>query len=560
MVLGFAEIHLGILMLLGIGVLGGALGAWFFQKIRVPQVVGYIAFGILIGRSGLSVLQGKDIEQLSSFTWFALGIIGFLVGGELKFETFRQYGKQFIQILLWEGILAFGLVAAMTFVVIYAVTHNFAASLAASIVFGAIASATDPASTMEVLWEYRARGVLTTTIIAIIALDDALAMTLYGVGTSVAGMLTGQGGDIGKAVAGIAVELFGSVGFGLVGGLIMVFLLRYVHQKQERMLAISIGLLLCVIGLASALKLDVILVTMAMGLLLVNLAPHRSEKLIAVVRSFAVPIYVMFFVMVGARLEIASMPGWMWLIVGLYVVGRSVGKVAGCYFGGRLSGASRSVQHYSGLGIFAQGGVAIGLSIMASEHLGAIRVTDTLSLGDLIISGVTATTFIVQIIGPAMTRLSIRLGGEEGRNITEEDIIARMKVADAAVQNLQPFSETDPIGSAVQRFSSSDNLAYPVVNTQGRLSGMLSLAHLKDLLLERDCWAWMVVADVLVPGTPSVSESMDLKDALDRMEESGLEQLPVVQTAENGISAGILDRRHTRKIVQQEMIRLQSPV
>jgi Kef-type K+ transport system membrane component KefB/CBS domain-containing protein len=559
-VLAFAEIQIGILILLGIGVLGGALGAWFFQKIRVPQVVGYIAFGILIGKSGLNVLQGKDIEQLSSFTWFALGIIGFLVGGELKFETFKQYGRQFIHILLWEGILAFGLVAVMSFAVIYAVTHNFTASLAASIVFGAIASATDPASTMEVLWEYRARGVLTTTIIAIIALDDALAMTLYGLGTSVAQMLTGHGGSIGSAFLEIAVELFGSVGFGLVGGLVMVFFLRYVHQKQERMLAISIGLLLCVIGLASAMKLDVILVTMAMGLLLVNRAPHRSEKLIAVVRSFAVPLYVMFFVMVGARLEMNNLPGWMWLIVGLYVLGRSAGKAVGCYIGGRLSGAGKSVQHYSGMGIFAQGGVAIGLSIMASEHLGAIQVTETLLLGDMIISGVTATTFIVQIIGPAMTRLAFRLGPEEGRNITEEDVIARMKVSDAAIRNLQPFSETDPVGSAVHRFSNSDNMAYPVVDTRGRLCGMLSLSHLKDLLLERDCWAWMVVADVLVPGMPSVSESTDLKEALDKMEESGLEQLPVVQTDESGIAAGILDRRHTRKIVQQELIRLQSPV
>ena len=162
------------------------MGAWFFQKIRIPQVVGYIAFGILIGKSGLNLLHGEDIEQLRSFTWFALGIIGFLVGGELKFETFRQYGKQFIQILLWEGLAAFFIVALLTFGVIYLVTHSFAASLAAGIVFGAIASATDPASTVEVLWEYRARGVLTTTIIAIVALDDALAMTLYGIGTSCA--------------------------------------------------------------------------------------------------------------------------------------------------------------------------------------------------------------------------------------------------------------------------------------------------------------------------------------------------------------------------------------
>lgn len=558
MPVAFADIHLSILVLLGIGVLGGALGAWFFQRIRIPQVVGYIAFGILIGKSGLNLLHGEDIESLRAFTWFALGIIGFLVGGELKFEMFKKYGRQFVQILLWEGLLAFFIVAVSTFTVVYCITHTFSASLAAGIVFGAIASATDPASTVEVLWEYRARGVLTTTIIAIIALDDALAMTLYGVGTSCAEMLIGEGGAILKEIGGIFVELGGSICFGLLGGSIMVFFLRYVHQKQERMLAIGIGMLLCVIGLAGALKLDVILVTMAMGLLLVNLTPYRSEKLLAVVRSFAVPIYVMFFVMVGARLEIKNMPGWMWGIVVLYVVGRSAGKLLGCFVGAKLSGASESVQKYSGLGIFAQGGVAIGLSIMASQHLGNIPITEDFSLGDLIISGITATTFIVQIIGPAMTKLSIRLGGEEGRNVTEDDVIERLKVADVALKDIVPLNETDPVGQVVLRFSESENVVYPVVNEQGKLTGMLTLSHLKDILLDGDCWTWMVVADVLPGETRSVPESMGLKEAMDLMEESGSEQLPVVRRAEDGISAGIIDRRHIRKIIQQEMIRLQA--
>jgi len=244
----------------------------------------------------------------------------------------------------------------------------------------------------------------------------------------------------------------------------------------------------------------------------------------------------------------------------LYVVGRSAGKAAGCYVGAKLSGAAITVQKYSGLGIFAQGGVAIGLSIMASQHLGDIRINEEFSLGDLIISGVTATTFIVQIIGPPLTRLSIRLAGEEDRNITEEDMIDRLKVSDVALKQIEPFYETDPIGKAVQRFSLGDNMAYPVVNGKGKLAGMLTLSHLKDILLDGDCWAWMVVADVLVPGTRSVPESMPLKEAIALMEESGGEQLPVVRSAEDEQAAGILDRRHTRKIVQQEMIRIRAIV
>ena len=551
------EVHMGILVLLGIGVLGGALGAWFFQKIRIPQVVGYIAFGLLIGKSGLKLLDGGDIENLRSFTWFALGIIGFLVGGELQFETFKKYGKQFTQILLWEGVCAFILVGVACFGLVYWITGSISASLAAGVVLGAIASATDPASTVEVLWEYRAKGILTTTIIAIVALDDALAMTLYGVGTSCAEMLSGQDASVIHELTKVCIDLAGSVIFGLAGGGVMVLFLRYVHQQKERMLAITVGMLLCIIGLASALNLDVILVTMAMGLLLVNVAPHHSEELFKHIRSFSGPIYVMFFVMVGARLGFNNMPGWLWGIVALYVVGRSAGKWFGCYMGAKLSGAAQVVQKYSGTGIFAQGGVAIGLSIMASQHLGDIMVTDTMSLGEVIISAVTTTTLIVQIIGPAMTKLSIRWAGENDRNITEADVVQRLTVGQAVLKGVEPIKMTDQLSQALKKFVGSENFAFPVIDPKGKLAGMLTLDHLRDILLETDCWEWMVVADVLVHNKEFVLESAPLNDALRQMSDTGLEQIPVVSQTDE-VTIGVLDTRHARKVVQQEMIRLQT--
>jgi len=552
--LAIADIHLGVLVLLGLGVLGGALGAWFFQRIRIPQVVGYIAFGLLIGKSGFKLLQTEDIENLRSFTWFALGIIGFLVGGELKFDTFRQYGKQFVQILLWEGLTAFFLVALTSFCMVYWLSGSLTIALAAGVVMGAIASATDPASTVDVLWEYRARGVLTTTIIAIVALDDALAMTLYGVGTSCAEMLMGQGNTIARHLLKVAVELGGSVVFGLISGGIMVLFLRYVHQKKERMLAIAIGMLLLVIGASSALKLDVILVTMSMGLLLINQTPHRTEKLFELVRSFSGPIYVMFFVMVGARLGLNNMPLWLWGIVLLYVLGRSGGKMLGCYVGARMSGAAPVVQKYSGIGIFAQGGVAIGLSIMASQHLGDFKITENVSLGDMIISGVTATTFIVQIIGPAMTKLSIRLAGENDRNVTEEDLMERMTVSQATIGPIEPIHLTDRIAIAAKRFSMADSMAYPVVNPAGKLVGMLTLSHLKDVLVDSDCWEWLVVEDILPAEMTVIQETESLKKAVEIFDKSDAEQIIVVDADHR--PTGILDMRRLRKVIEQERISL----
>jgi CBS domain-containing protein len=212
------------------------------------------------------------------------------------------------------------------------------------------------------------------------------------------------------------------------------------------------------------------------------------------------------------------------------------------------------VQKYSGIGIFAQGGVAIGLSIMASQHLGDFRVTDSISLGEMVVSSVTATTFLVQIIGPAMVKLAIRLAGENDRNVTEEDVMERMTVAQAATGPIESLRLTDRVATAVQRLSLGEFSACPVVGADQKLAGVLTLSQLKHILMDSDCWEWMLVEDVLMPGTDSIEESASLKKAMTLFEEAGIEQLAVVGA--DLTPKGILDVRQVRKVVQQERLSL----
>ena len=552
------SLDFGVLFVIGLGVFGGILGAWLFQRLHIPQVVGYIAIGLLIGESGLRIVTLADIEALRSLSLFALGIIGFLVGGELQAETFRKYGRQFAAIFLGEGLTAFALVGASVGALVYAVSHNMNASLAAGIVFGAIASATDPASTIDVLWEYRSRGVLTTSLVAIVALDDALAMTLYGLGTSLAGLLTHGSASLGDAAVRIGIELLGAVLVGFAAGVLLNYILRWSHQR-ERSLAIAIGIILLVIGFAVAAGMDVILATMTLGVTLVNLAPRRSKELISVVRSFSTPIYVIFFVLVGARLGIATMPVWLWGLAAVYVVARSAGKIVGAFYGAKLSGAAESVRKYAGLGLFAQGGVAVGLSIMASQHLGDIMITDSMALGDMVVFGVTATTLIVQIVGPSAVKLSVRLGGEIGRNITDEDVIASWKVADVMGRDLAPIKGTAPLREVFQVFSEHDYLVYPVVGADGRIAGVISLGGLKHALMDQGVWEWIVAHDVMTPVADKVTASMPLKSAMDLMAQLHIEQVPVVDDHGGDTPVGLLDLRTARVLVEEEVIRRQVP-
>ena len=554
------EIHLGILAVLGICVAGGVMGAWLFQKLKIPQVVGYIVVGVLIGDTGFGLLHPSDIAALGSFNNFALGLIGFLVGGELSSRIFKKYGKQFTTILLGEGLAAFVLVGVASTIIVNLVVHDWVTSIAAGVVFGAIASATDPASTIDVLWEYRSAGVLSTAIVAIVALDDALAMTLYGLGTSAANILTQSGGDsVGVSLMHTGIELGGAILLGVVGGFVLNAMMHYMPQTEKR-LGISIGILLLCIGLSVTFGMDVILSTMAVGIVLINMAPKRSKKLFETVRSFSTPIYIIFFVLVGARLSLGSMPLWLWGLVAVYVLMRSLGKWAGAYWGGRVSKAEKPVQNYLGMAIFAQGGVAVGLSIVASHNLQHIQVTPEMTLGDMIIFTVTATTLCVQLIGPAFAKLAIKKAGEIGRNVTEEDVTAEWNVRNAVDTGIVPLQEGTPLNVVVRDFAEQDTFVYPVVSGDGKIIGVLTFDMLKELLIDRDSWQWLVVGDVMQPVREHLLAETNLAEAMAEMQNMQAEALPVVESRESGKLLGVLDLRAARRKVGAELLRRQTAV
>ena len=547
----------GILLIFGIGVFGGILSAIVVKRLSIPQVLGYILMGVLIGNSGLRLVSQADIDMLKPFNFFALGIIGFLVGSEIRFSTLKKYRRQFSAILFAEGILAFLFVGIPVTLIMITVTHSIPVSIATGVVFGAIASATDPASTINVLWEYRTAGVLTTTLIAIVALDDALAMTLYGLGTSLAQILSGGDAHILNQVFIICFDLFGSIGLGVGAG----FLLNYfLHRSayQDQVTSAALGILLLCIGLSVRLNMDVILTTMAIGITVVNLSPRRSQKLINHLKSLSTPIYILFFVLVGARLGISSMPGWLWIIVLVYIIGRSFGKIVGAWFGAKITNADDVVRKFTGIGLFAQGGVAIGLSIMASQHLNNIHISEGLFLGDVIIFGITATTFIVQIIGPPLVKVAVRLSGEIGKNLTEDDIIAKWKVMDVMNRSIISVVENSPLRTIFERFQTTNSPFLPVVDKKNKLLGIISIDQIKDAILDDSFWDWLVASDIMAPPPEIVIENQSLSDAINLMNQLYTEHLPVSSSSSDGVITGILDRRLIKQAVNREILSLRT--
>ncbi|MBN1499392.1 MAG: cation:proton antiporter [Spirochaetes bacterium] len=543
--------HLGILLLFGIAISGGIITSIFFSKMKMPQVIGYIIAGLLIGQSGFNLIPAEVVKSLTPFNYFALGIIGFLVGSELKFEDIKKYGKQFSMILLFEGIFAFVLVTAAITGIMFFITRDISISVACGVVFGAIASATDPASTVNVLWEYRAAGILTTTIIAIVALDDALAMFLYGVGTSLSQILTGSGANITAELFKVFSELSISSGLGVLIGILIVYITRYI-KNNDSLFVFTFGLILVHIGLCVMTNLDIILSSMFAGIVVINMVPERSHDILKQIKALSTPIYIVFFVLVGARMNIMGMPIWLWYIIASYVLLRSAGKYFGSYFGAKLSKADPAVVKYTGLSIFAQGGVAIGLSIMASQHLSGIVITAGMNLGDIIIFGVTSTTLIVQLAGPLMVKLAITKSGERGRNVTLEDILAKWKIKDKIEPKYIKIDQGTPVRKIMQLFTETNHSFLAVVNSKNKFMGVVKFQEIKSLITDQTIWDLFIAADLIRSFKTVIHPSQSTDEVINLMEQIHSDQLPVIDP-ETYELVGVADKFYIIHSARNEM-------
>ena len=543
-------IHLNSLFLIGLAIFGGTLGGRIFQKIKTPQVVGYIVIGIILGQSGLKIISKETISAFQHFNSFALGLIGFMIGGELQLDVFKKYGKQFIYILFFEALSAFIFVSAMVFVFCMIFLNNFTLSIIYSLILGSISSATAAAGTTDVLWEYKAKGPLTTTLLGIVALDDILALFLFAVSASIAGNLFGSSeGNFAYEIFHLAYEVGFSVIIGAASGYILAKILRK-YREEDNILIFSIGGILLILGLSLLLKLDMILSAMVMGIMLTNIAPRMSKDVFKILEKFAPPLYILFFVLVGAKLNLSKMNFFLGSLAFLYLIGRTAGKMIGSNFGGIISKALISVKKYLPLCLFSQSGVAIGLSILAGQ-----KFND--EIGNTIIIVVTTTTFIVQIIGPVFVKVAVKKAGEIGLNITEDDIVKTNKISDLLKDKRVVIGETMKIGEILKLFSESDNLNYPVTNKNDELVGIISVEHIKAVLDKMELSELLLAHDIMEPVITTSVSNITIFEAREQMKHNNLDYMPVVDDKK---VIGLVENRNINRYVSFKLLELQQKV
>ena len=538
---------LNVVLLIGIAIFVGTVGAKIFQRLRLPQVVGYVVVGLFIGESGFGLLKTETVEGLSFFSIFALGIIGFMIGGELRWEVFKKQGKQFFVILISEGVAAFILVGLLSGFVGWIFTRDVGTSVAMGLVLGSIASATAPAATANVLWEYKTRGPLTSTVLAIVALDDGLSLLLYGIASSMAAALLGEtNGTTLWALAGAAVEVIGSVILGIFAGVVLSFLLNRI-KESDKSLAFVVSSVLLVIGISIVLNLGAILASMSLGVTIANFSGRKRRRTFELLEKFSSPIYVLFFVLAGAHLVIGEIESWMVMMVFVYLFGRTAGKMLGSWFGSVRSHALEAVRKYLGFCLLSQAGVAIGLAIISSRLFAG-------QVGHAIVVIVMTTTFIVEIIGPMFVKYGVKKAGEVGLNITEEDLIKTYKVGDVMEKEPTSIAEDLPLHQILEIFSTSDSVYYPVIDSGSRVRGKITIAGIKEMFANQDVAGWLLACDVAEPVLDKTTSEKSLEEVMELMRRYELEHISVVADEASNKLVGVLDYRRVLRNISAEVL------
>ena len=410
-----------ILIQLSVCLVGGLLMSRVAKLLNLPAVTAYLVAGLLLGPYLLGALDvtgvgfgtPEAVARLDIISQVALGFIAFTIGNEFRLEQLKSMGRQAITVGILQAVAATVLVDA-ALVVLHFINPGLI-SISSAITLGAIAAATAPAATLMVVRQYKADGPLTRLLLLVVAIDDAVGLVLFSASFGVAVALESGSINLVTVLVEPVIEIALSLALGGLAGWVLFLVEKFFHSRSKR-LSISIGFVLLTAGLSMVefeaggvhFGFSLLLVCMMTGTVFCNICDF-SEELMGRVDGWTAPLFVLFFVLSGAELNLKILSNPMVLLVGLvYIVSRSLGKYLGAYGSCALTGCSDSIKKHLGITLLPQAGVALGMALTAQQ----------LADGAVVRSVVLFSVLVYELVGPALTKRSLLAAGEiheEGR-------------------------------------------------------------------------------------------------------------------------------------------------
>ena len=381
------------LLLVGITMMAGLIMSRAAKLVKLPNVTAFLVAGLIIGPCVAGIISREQAESMGIISEAALGFIAYSIGGEFKLSYLKKIGKAPLTITFFQGMMA--AVCVDVGLILFGVDVPLA------LLLGAIALATAPAATPMVVRQYKADGPVTQMLLPVVAMDDALGLMVFSISAAVAqGMLGGEV-TISSMLLTPLIEIVGSFALGAALGWLLAFGARFFASRGNK-LALSIALVLAGVGLCDILNLSSLLVCMMIGAMMVNLSQQR-EVLIEQCNRFTPPLFLLFFVLSGADLDLSVLPS-VGLIGVAYLLLRCIGKWGGTYLGAVCVKADKHIRHYLGLTLLPQAGVAIGMAALVSARFPTLAA----QVNTIVLAGV----LVFELIGPVITKIALTKAGE----------------------------------------------------------------------------------------------------------------------------------------------------
>ena len=405
-----------ILLTLSIAIFAGLMLSRLAKLVKLPAVTAYLVAGILVGPyflgafgiEGFGFTNMENIKSYSLISDVALGFIAFLIGNEFRLSGLKKTGKQATIIGIFQAVVTTILVDAVLIGVHFIIPDKL--PLPSAIILGAVASATAPAATLMVVRQYKSKGPVTDILLPIVALDDAVGLVLFAASFGVAKALISGRVDMLSIVVEPILEIVLSLLLGYVMGLLFTFFERFFHSRSKR-LAMSVTFVFLTVSL-SMLEFNIggvhiafssLLTCMMLGTVFCNMCDF-SEELMDRIDRWTAPLFILFFVISGAELELSTFKDLSIVLIGLvYILVRSVGKYSGASLSAKATKCDSNIVKYLGITLLPQAGVALGMAIKA----------ETLGPEGLVVANITLfSVLIYELVGPFLTKIALTKAGE----------------------------------------------------------------------------------------------------------------------------------------------------
>lgn len=378
------------LVSVGVFLLAGYAAHVLGQRAHVPRVTLLLLLGVVAGN--LQLVPDAVSHWFPVVSEVALSMIGFSIGERFVGRQLRRQGKLVFAVTLAESLMAS--------LIVLVVLLLAGAPPALALLLAGIAPASAPAATVDVIRESRAKGVLTETVLAVVAIDDAIGILLFSLFLATAEAMTG--GVLSLAMLWSAAwEVTGAVLLGLLLGVPMAWVTGRARPGELTLIE-TLGFVLLCGGLAVMLGVSYLLSCIALGAVVANRARHHGRPFHAI-RGVTQAILVLFFVLAGLKFDWGAFAA-LGILGALYVGARAAGLILGGNWGARWGGAPPVIAKHVGWCLLPQAGVALGLGLLAAQ-----RFPD---YGVGLLSLLLGTTFVFEVIGPVVTRAALGRAGE----------------------------------------------------------------------------------------------------------------------------------------------------